>query len=113
MTSAHVEYMGFKSLESTREYSLRVRHGASEAQDFTIVISNTAFLSKLVRYQDGPDLCFHKLQRALAGTAEDAATPAASPVRLSVTDEDLDDYRALHAPKAPNRRAKPQPPPEA
>jgi hypothetical protein len=109
MVEAHVEYMGFKSVEDTREYNLRVRQGASEAQEFTIIISNSAFLTKAVRYQDGPDLCFHKLQRALAASATEPM-----PARLRVTEADLDDYRALHAPKAPNRRAKPQqPPPEA
>jgi len=100
MIVAHVEYMGFKSLESTREYRLRVHQGANVLQDVTIVIQNSAFLTKLVRYQDGPELCFHKLQRAVAGSTD------TMPERLYVSDTDLADYAAAHAPK-PSRRSKP------
>jgi hypothetical protein len=102
MTIAHVEYMGFKSLESAREYRLRVHQGASVLQDVTIVIANSAFLTKLVRYQDGPELCFHKLQRAVASSTE------TMPDRLYVSDADLADYAAAHAPK-PTRRKPPVP----
>lgn len=104
MIVAHVEYMGFKSLESRREYRLRVHQGANVLQDVTIVIENAAFLGKLVRYQDGPELCFHKLQRVVATSTE------AMPDRLYVNDADLADYAAAHAPKS-TRRAKPPAPP--
>lgn len=106
MIVAHVEYMGFKSMESTREYRLRVHQGTNVLQDVTIVIQNAAFLTKLVRYQDGPELCFHKLQRVVAVSTD------SMPDRLFVNDADLADYAAAHAPKA-SRRAKPPIPPVA
>jgi len=104
-----VEYLGFKSLETTREYNLRVHLGTTVVQEVTIVIESAAFVGKLVRYQDGPELCFHKLQRALAAVPEAEPMPA----RLMVTAADLADYAAAHAPKPGHRRAKPQPPPTA
>jgi len=94
--------MGFKSLDTTREYRLRVHQGANVLQDVTIVIENSAFLTRLVRYQDAPELCFHKLQRAVSATTE------SMPDRLYVSDADLADYAAAHAPK-PTRRKPPAP----
>ena len=106
MIAPHVEYIGFKSLATAREYRLRVHQAATATLEVTIIIDNTAFLSKLVRYQDGPEVCFHRLQR------EVAAATGTMPERLNVTDEDLEAYRVAHAPKASTRR-KPQPPPPA
>lgn len=107
MVIAHVEYMGFKCLEDTREYRLRVHQGPSILGTVTMVIPNSAFLTKVVRYQDGPDLCFHKLQSVIAGSTD------VMPERIDVSAADLADYCAAHAPKPPNRRAKPAPPPES
>jgi len=102
MQSVHVEYVGFRSSETTREYTLRVKQAAGVTDDFTLAIANEAFISHRVRYQDGPDICFLKLQRELA--ALDGALPASY---LSITDADLEEYRAAHAPKPPQRRPRP------
>ena len=104
MVIAHVEYMGFKCLENTREYRLRVHQGASILGDVTMAIPNSAFVSKIVRYQDGPDLCFHKLQAVVASLTEGL------PERIDVGPADLADYCTARAPRAPTRRAKAIPP---
>jgi hypothetical protein len=105
MTGPQVEYLGFSTKGTSREYALRVRLAAGEAHDFTLAIANAAFLAQRVRYQDAPDVCFLKLQRELA--ASPGALPAAY---LSVSDAELAEYRAAHAPKLPQRRPKPAPP---
>jgi hypothetical protein len=102
MTGAHVEYVGFRANESTREYTLRVKQAAGGIDDFTLSIANEAFISRRVRYQDGPDICFLKLQNELAALG--GGLPAA---RLSVSDAELEEYRAAHAPKPPQRRPRP------
>ena len=102
MPESHVEYIGFTTNGPVREYRLLVRQAAGESHEFTLAIPNEAFTSRRVRYQDAPDVCFHKLQCELAATP--GSLPAA---RLSVTDADLEQYRAAHAPKPPQRRAKP------
>ena len=84
------EYMGFTVNDVSREYKLRVTTPGTEARDFTVAIPNKAFLAQRVRYQDAPDVCFLKLQRALAGCA---GLPAA---RLTVTDGELEEYRESH-----------------
>ncbi|HET7294976.1 MAG TPA: hypothetical protein VFM88_21335 [Vicinamibacteria bacterium] len=106
MAEAHVEYVGFTATDSTREYSLRVRHPAGQTTDFTLVIRNEAFVSRRARYQDGPDICFLKLQREVL-LFSGLKLPE---TRLDVTDADLEEYRAAHAPRVAQRRPKaPQP----
>ncbi|OFV85531.1 MAG: hypothetical protein A2V74_01285 [Acidobacteria bacterium RBG_16_70_10] len=100
-TPAHVEYVGFRATVTRREYTLRVRQGV-DAEDFTLVIPNEAFLAHRARYQDAPEICYLKLQRELA------ASPGTRPARLlSVTDQDLEEYRVAHAPKSPGRAKTP------
>jgi hypothetical protein len=96
-----VEYVGFKSEGATRAYQLRVRHPGGTCSDFTLAIANDAFLKHRLRYQDGPEICFLKLQREL--TASPDRMPAD---HLVITDSDLEDYRTAHTPKAPQRRPK-------
>ena len=99
MSSAKVEYLGFAPRLAAREYHLRVRMGA-EAHDFTVAVSNEAFLSHRVRYQDAAEVCFIKLQRALA--ASEGLLPERA---LSITDAELEEYRTSRAPKSPRRRS--------
>lgn len=100
MTTTQVEYVNFTATEEMREYRLRVRQGA-DVHHVTVAIPNEAFLSGRVRYQDAPDLCFLKIQRELAA-GEEGMLPA---LALSMTDEELEEYRVSHAPKTPRRRS--------
>ena len=106
MVSAQVEYVGFSSQESAREYTLRVRHADGRSDDFTVAIAQEAFLARRVRYQDAAEICFLKLSRALAGW-ESVPESAPAERRLDVTDADLDAYRDAHAAKPPVRRPRP------
>jgi hypothetical protein len=99
MVNAHVEYLAFTAGEATREYHLRVRQG-TEFHDFTVAIPNEAFLSGRVRYQDAPDICFLKVQREFAAR-EDEGLPDRS---LSMSDQELEEYKVAHTPKNPGRR---------
>ena len=99
-----VEYMGFASAGTTREYRLRAQD-AGEFHDFVRAISLEAFTAHRARYQDAPEICFLKLQRELAEC--DGQWPDAY---LGITDAELEEYRMAHAPKPPRRRAKTAPP---
>ena len=102
MTGAHVEYVGFTTKGASREYTLRVKQTAGDPHDITLAIATEAFLSRRVRYQDAPDICFLKLQRELAVCGE------TMPARYqSVSDAEIEEYRAAHAPKPPQRRPRP------
>jgi hypothetical protein len=97
-----VEYVGFTTRGTAREYTLRVRQSAGEPTEFRLAIPNEAFLAQRVRYQDAPEICFLKLQRELLACGEGLPS-----LRLTVTDADLEEYRVAHAPKTPQRRLKP------
>ena len=101
MAGTQVEYLGFTVNEATREYRLRARQPGGEFHAFTLAISNEAFLAHRVRYQDAPDICFLKLQRELIACGD--TLPA---LHHDVTDAELEDYRAAHAPKPNKNRPK-------
>jgi len=97
MATAHVEYLGFTAKALAREYRLRIHRG-DEVHDFMVAVPNEAFLKHRLKYQDGPEVCFLKLQRALAdgeGTLPDA--------ELAITESDLEAYRVAHTPKKKTR----------
>jgi hypothetical protein len=99
MMTTSVEYQDFTVGQVTRVYHLRVHRG-TELHDFTVAIPNEAFTSGRVRYQDAPDICYLKVRRELALCGEDALPARA----LSMTDQELEEYRVAHAPKPPGRR---------
>jgi len=98
MSTAQVEYRGFRNNELTRDYMLCVRHADGHYDEFVVAIEQEAFVSRRARYQDGAEICFLKLSRVLAAwaAAPESARPAA---RQDVTEADLLEYRAIHAPK--------------
>lgn len=96
---ARVEYVGVTAQGNIREYALRAWQVTGSFRSFVVTIPNEAFLDHRVRYQDAPEICYLKVQREVLACADG---PAISKVK--VTEEDLDEYRAAHAPKVPKRR---------
>ena len=104
MVVSHVEYQGFRSGATTRDYTLLIRRPDGGADEFVVAIRHEAFLANRVRYQDAAEICFLKLRRVLdAWLAVPDAPPL--PSRHEVTDADLLEYRTAHAPRAPQRKA--------
>jgi|HubBroStandDraft_4_1064222.scaffolds.fasta_scaffold926735_1 hypothetical protein len=99
-----VQFVGFQSKNSAREYTFTVREPATEPREYTISIPNEAFDSHRARYQDAPDICSHKLHRELAASENH---PADSYFRL--TNAELEDYRSTHAQKPPKYPYAPKP----
>jgi hypothetical protein len=97
-----VQYVGFTTKGASREYTFSVLDAQKESREFRITIANEAFNSRRARFQDGPDICSHRLQRELANGAE---SPQDS--KYEITDADLEDYRVAHNPKPGHRRSKP------
>ena len=89
MTKCTVEYVGFSDGSDRRQYHLRSRAGA-ETQDYTVSIAHQDFASGAARYQDGPDICYQKLQRELD------APEAAAQRDFDMTGPELAAYRDLH-----------------
>jgi len=98
MATSQIEYVGFRSGETTRDYRLLVRHPDGEREEFTLTIEQEAFLSRRVRYQDAAEICFLKLRRAVDALA---SAPESGPLaaKQKVTEADLLEYREVHAVK--------------
>ena len=93
-----VSYLGFRSTEDGREYSLRAASD-SEARLFVMLITHDAFTSRYLRFQDAPGLCFAKLQRELA------ADPDLLPgTRRVISVDELLEYRDAQETRAPERK---------
>ena len=100
-TTPRAEYVGFTVNEKARVYTLRVRRPGHETLDFTLAIENQAFLSKRVRYQDGPEICFYRLERELVAGGD--SLPES---HFEITDAELDEYRKAHTVKPSKSRPK-------
>jgi hypothetical protein len=104
----HLEYLGFRNEETTREYHLLVRRADGQCYEFMLAVAQEAFLAGRVRYQDAAEICFWKMQRALEAWD---SVPGSGPLatRQTVTEADLLEYRDAHAAK-PRRFSPPSPP---
>ena len=92
------QYIDMRTTVLGREYTLRAL-GAAEPRVFVLLIPGAAFASHAIRFQDGPDLCFRRLQREL--TADPDLLPADD---LVLTDQEITDYRAGREQPANERR---------
>ena len=88
-----VEYVGFQNTGDRREYRLRLRRG-DDIREYTVGIELGAFTSGHVRYQDGPEIAFMKLNRELLVTGE-----APADADFTVTEAELTEYRDAHKSK--------------
>jgi len=82
-----VRYIGCQTTANGREYTLCAT-GGLEPRMFVLLIPGEAFVSHAVRFQDGPDLCFRRLQLELS--ADPDLLPGAG---LVLTAAELLDYR--------------------
>ena len=91
-----MQYLGFKSKESCREYAFSVREPSGEPLEYTLTIVNEAFASHRVRYQDAPEICSLRLRRELAANGNHPRM-----TQFSITDVELAEYRNPRKPKSP------------
>jgi hypothetical protein len=100
--SMYMQYTGFESGLKGREYGFQVRFAAEDVRDFTVTISTKAFDSRLVRFQDAPDVCSLRLKRELT-----ANTELPSNTNFQITDSELEDYKTRHNTKVDKWRQRP------
>jgi hypothetical protein len=94
-----MQYTGFESKNQGREYGFQVRFAAEDVRDFKVTITVEAFDSRLVRFQDAPDVCALRLKRELT-----ANMSCPSNTHFLITDNDLDEYRMSHSSKPDQRK---------
>ena len=89
-----IQYTGFQLKARGREYSYRVIGPKAETREFTLTISNQAFVERHVPYQDAAAICYQKLQKELA--TETAEEPLRK--HFTISDQELDAYRDKYRP---------------
>ena len=87
-----MQFVGFQSKATAREYTFMVREASAEPREFRITIAHEAFREHGIRFQDAPDVCSLKLRRELTTSGNH---PQESHFHL--TDAELDEYRQSHA----------------
>ena len=90
-----VQFRGFESKETVREYAFEVREAQQEPREFKVTIDQSAFTMRLVKIQDGPDVCSSRLRRELM---QNGNRPTET--HFHISNAELDAYREKHtAPK--------------
>ena len=94
---ARVEYLDFQNVADHREFRFRV-YAPDGWTEFRLGIAIAAFGAGRVRLQDGPDVCYQKLLRAVA------AGETGCPDAITIDDVDLASYREAHT-QVPKHRS--------
>ena len=93
-TPPKAEYVGFTVNETARIYTLRVSKPEGGFKSYAVSITNKAFLKNRIGYQDGPTICFLKLESELRDKG-DAKTSS----KIHITDAELAEFRDSHEKK--------------
>ena len=87
--SVRIEYLDFQNLAEHREFRFRV-NGPDGSNEFRLRIPIAAFGVGRVLLQDGPDVCYQKLLRAVV------AGEAPGPDVITIDEVELAGYRVAH-----------------
>jgi hypothetical protein len=84
-----IEYLGFENTSDHREYRLAV-HGPDGPTEVRCRIAHSAFSDGRVRIQDGAEVCYQKLLRAVTAGETTSADV------VTIDDAELASYREAH-----------------
>lgn len=85
-----LQYTGFSTVPGGREYGFSVLVHDTPARAFTVIIEEAAFRPGLLKYQEGPGICYGKLLAALQ--SEECDSPLCP--RQRVTESEVAAYKA-------------------
>ena len=91
----NIQYVGFRVTATARVYDFHVIDSLEEHRAFAVQVKTEAFRSTTLKYQQGPEICFLRLKRALA--AETTGTPALRQLKIEATD--IQDYLERRTPR--------------
>lgn len=60
---SYIQYVGFNVGGGSRFYNFDVVGKSEDAREFTVKLQSEAFRSSPLRFQDGPDICFKRVER--------------------------------------------------
>ncbi len=92
----YIQYVGFNVAASSRIYNFDVLE-PKEAREFTVKVQSEAFRPAGLKLQDGPGICFERLEQELEGETQESRAEA----NLSVGERDIQEYLEGHYPRQP------------
>ena len=98
----YIQYVGFDVVASSRTYTFHVIDRPAEAREFTVQVHSEAFLPARLRLQDGPAICFARLEQELQGETQEARVEA----HLSIRERDIREYIDRTYPRKPPAKKK-------
>ena len=90
----YIQYVGFEVAASSRVYAFHVINAPDAARDFTVTVQSQAFRPDGLKLQDGPGICFARLDQELQGQTRES--PAER--HLIIGECDIKDYLGKHHP---------------
>jgi len=98
----YIQYTGFKVAMNSRIYSFHVLDATREPREFTVRIHSDTNLWAALKLQDGPGICFERLEQELS-----RETPAScAELNLRISEQDTREYLARHYPSVKAFRRK-------
>ncbi len=91
----YIQYVGFNVAPNSRIYTFHVIDAPEETREFTVKVQSEAFRSPSLKFQDGPGICFARLQRELEGETQESRAEA----HLRIGDQDIQEYLEQHYPR--------------
>ena len=93
-TPPRAEYVGFTVNKNSRVYTLRVTQVDGGSRSYAVSIANRAFIKHRIGYQDGPAICFLKLENELRSKGDEKTAS-----KMQVTDGEIIEFRDSHQKK--------------
>ena len=92
----YIQYVGFNVATSSRIYNFAVID-TKETREFTVKVQSEAFRPGRLKLQDGPGICFERLEQELEGETQESRAEA----HLSIGERDIEGYLEAHYPRKP------------
>ena len=74
----YIQYVGFEIAASSRIYAFHVINAPEAARDFTVTVQSQAFRPGGLKLQDGPGICFARLDQELQRQAQESSARSAT-----------------------------------
>ena len=91
----YIQYVGFDNAVRSRIYAFHVIDSPLKTREFTVKVQAGAFGAGSLKLQDGPGICFARLQRELKIETQESRAEG----HLHIGVLDIQEYRARHHPR--------------
>ncbi len=92
----YIQYVGFNVAASSRTYNFDVLE-PKEAREFTVQVQSAAFRQAHLKFQDGPGICFERLEQELEGETQESRAAT----HLTIGERDIREYLGRRYPRQP------------